>query len=214
MVGYQKIFVGILSALVVAGAMASIPALPAAAQTAGNLNCFACVKSREIRNKSVKRRDVGNNAITSRKVRNSSLTGSDMAPDSIPADDLSNEAGGDFDVNPTSDLQTFTLGSTDVYRRFILSAPSAGQVILHASGVFSGTGTGNCSISKDSLVDPKTRTTGVVNSGSFSSVPFAITWGESVVAGSQTWNLVCEASVATPSIVNPALTAIFVPTRY
>ncbi len=214
MVGYQKILVGFLSASLVAGALVAVGAPPAAAQTAGNLNCTACVKSREIRNKSIRRKDLGNNAITSLKVRNSSLTGSDMAPDSIPADDLSNEAGGDFDVNPTSAQQTFPLGSADVFRSFELTAPSAGQVILNASGVFSGTGVGNCSISKDALVDPKTRTTGLVDSGSISSVPFAIAWGESVAAGSQTWNLVCEATVATPSIINPALTGLFVPTRY
>lgn len=214
MVGHQNIYVGILSASLVAGALVAIGAPQAEAQTAGNLNCAGCVKSREIRNKSIRRKDLGNNAITSQKVRNSSLTGSDLAPDSVPADDLSNEAGGDFDVNPTTAQQAFTLGSADVYRSFELTAPSAGQVILNASGVFSGTGVGNCSISKDALVDPKTTTIGVVNSASISSVPFAITWGESVTAGSQTWNLVCEATVFTPSIINPALTGVFVPTRY
>ena len=48
----------ILSALFVAGAMAVVAPPPAEAQTARNLKCSGCVKSRQIRNGAVKNKDL------------------------------------------------------------------------------------------------------------------------------------------------------------
>lgn len=207
-----------LSALVIACAMAAISAQPAAAQTVESLKCTACVKSKQIKNRSIRRADIGADAITGAKVRDNSLTGSDVAAQSIPAEDLSNGAGGDFDVNVTSGLEDFILGAPAVYRTFSLTAPSAGQVILNASGYFVNVGSagiGRCSISKDTAMDDTTLTVVDVGPRDSRFEAFGITLGESVAAGTQIWNLVCDTTDGTPPVLeNPALTAIFVPTRY
>lgn len=229
---------GTLSALVIACAMTAVMAQPAVAQTAVKLDCTGCVKSKQVRNNGIRSADIRDgtvknvdlavdavggskiqpDAVTGAKVQDSSLTGSDLAAQSIPAEDLSNGAGGDFAVNQTTGLEDFILGDPTVYRSFSLTAPSAGQVVLNASGYFvnmGAAGMARCSISKDTAMDDRTLTVVEIGSKDSRFEAFGITWGESVAAGTQVWNLVCDTTDGTPPILeNPALTAIFVPTRY
>jgi hypothetical protein len=159
--------------------------------------------------------DVRPNSLTGISIVDNSLTSTDVQDNSLTATDQADEAGADF----ASGDQLFDLtGSAAIVRSVIITAPTAGRVIVNANGSL---GFGNaaiefvdCSITTDATVDDthviRTREVAVA---SYGHVPFAATRGFVVAAGSTTFNLVCDGP-NTVHVDDSSLTAIFVPTAY
>jgi hypothetical protein len=160
--------------------------------------------------------DVRPNSITGISIVDNSLTGADVQDNSLTATDQADEAGADF----ASGEQTFFLtGSAAIVRSVIITAPTAGRVIVNANGSLGYGSTAaienvDCSITTGVTVDDshviRTREQAAA---SYDHVPFAATRGFVVAAGSTTFNLVCNGPT-TIHIDDSSLTAIFVPTAY
>ena len=160
--------------------------------------------------------DVRPNSLTGISIVDNSLTSTDVQDNSLTATDQADEAGADF----ASDDQFFNnVGVNVILRSVTITAPTAGQVIVSASGSsdFDDTAaveTMTCSITTGVNVDSheiyaweETANSGV------NLMPLAGTRGFVVAAGSTTFNFVCSGS-GTVDMYNPSLTAIFVPTAY
>ncbi len=140
----------------------------------------------------------------------------DVKDDNLTAIDLKDEAGADF----ASGDQDFLLTSgTDVVRSVTVTAPTAGQVMVNASGSFLFGDTAAfeavaCSITTDAAVDNTHRFRAVeATASAYFRMPFAATRGFVVPAGSTTFNLACNGTT-TVHIEDSSMTAIFVPTVY
>jgi len=195
---------------------------PAAAQLATNVICNGCVGSTDIANGDVRNQDLANNAVNSAKVQNgtltgadvanNSLTGSDVSGNSVPSSDLSNEAGADG----TGGNQSFALSPADIaVRQVTITAPSAGRVIVNASGYFffSPSGIGRCSITTGGTIDFNNLIYSRSSGGSESDA-----WGATRIyiqaANTTTYRLVCDEFNGTVSVADTQLNAIFVPSTY
>jgi hypothetical protein len=160
--------------------------------------------------------DVRPNSLTGISIMDNSLTGTDVQDNSLTATDQADEAGADF----VSDDQLFNnVGANVILRSVTITAPTAGQVIVSASGStdFDDTAaveTMTCSITTGVNVNGHEiyAWEDTANSG-VNLMPLAGTRGFVVAAGSTTFNFVCSGS-GTVDMYNPSLTAIFVPTAY
>jgi hypothetical protein len=103
-----------------------------------------------------------------------------------------------------------------VIRSINITAPTAGTLIVNASGYFSFPDTSTldaarCSITSGTAVDLSHLIAfGENTANAMSHVPFGATRGFSVPAGPHTINLVCEEAFGDTAIGGPELTAIFV----
>lgn len=189
----------------------------AEAGVCGRLGARAnCVDSRDVKNNSLASVDILDNSLTGTDIQDNSLTATDVQDDSLTATDQKDEAGADF----ASGEQFFNLtGGNDIIRSVTITAPTAGRVIVNASGsigldsstTFESV---NCSITTGIVVDSTHTATvdeNVVNA--MHLTPFGLTRGFVVAAGSATFNLVCNGP-ATTHVNDSSLTAIFVPTAY
>ena len=157
------------------------------------------------------------NCVDSRDVKNNSLIGLDIKDDSLTALDLKDEAGADF---ASGDQLVTNVGTNVILRSVTITAPTAGQVIVNANGVFdfddaAAIESMDCSITTGTVLDSTHAIEGeesAVDSG-INFMPFAGTRGFVVASGSTTFNLVCTGS-GTVDINDTSLTAIFVPTAY
>jgi hypothetical protein len=155
--------------------------------------------------------------VDSRDVSPNSLTGITIVDNSLTAADQADEAGADF---ASGEQVVNNVGSNLIVRSVTITAPTAGQVIVNASGVFdfddnAAVESMTCSITTDAFVDFSHEiagTEGAPNSGE--RMPFAGTRGFLVAAGSTTFNLVCTTGSGTMDVIDTSLTAIFVPTAY
>jgi hypothetical protein len=140
----------------------------------------------------------------------------DVKDDNLTAIDLKDEAGADFAEGDQDFLLT---SGTDVVRSVTVTAPTAGQVMVNASGSFLFGDTAafefvNCSITTAAAVDNTNRfRANEATVSAYFRLPFAATRGFVVPAGSTTFNLACTGST-TVHIEDSNLTAIFVPTVY
>jgi hypothetical protein len=210
-----------------AGPLASIPlvcvlligAMPNAAEAGvcGRLGAKAnCVNSRDVKDNSLTSIDILDNSLTSTDIQDNSLTATDVQDDSLTATDQKDEAGADF----AGGGQFFGLtGGNDIIRSVTITAPTAGRVIANASGSshFSDNATFesmSCSITTGVVIDtPNISASEATAASGITDMPFGVTRGFIVAAGSTTFNLVCNGS-NTVFIHNSSLTAIFVPTAY
>lgn len=144
---------------------------------------------------------------------NGCVTSADVKNDNLKAKDLKDEAGGDFVSNPTFVLIT---SSDQTVESVSITAPRPGMVIVNASGWFfleSGTsGTGSCSITTGSTVDPDHEIIADVNIN-INNFPWGATRGFDVLAGTTVFNLVCSES-GNIGLSDLHMTALYVPTRY
>jgi hypothetical protein len=161
--------------------------------------------------------EIADGSVSGVDIAAGTIASSSIADGSLAAVDLLDEAGADF----ASGQQALTLDPADVVARLVtLNVPVAGTVIANASGSFRfGSATladaARCLITTGTVID------GVNGIASFETavdsmlyVPFAITRGFSVAAGSVTINLVCDEFSGDVLLEDSALTAIFVPTVY
>lgn len=72
---------GTLSALFIACAMAAIFAQPAVAQTAENLNCTGCVKSKHLKNNGVRSKDIKNGQVKNADLANGAVSANKLGSD-------------------------------------------------------------------------------------------------------------------------------------
>lgn len=208
--------------LALACATTVFAAQPAAAQLATNVICNGCVHSPDIADGNVRNQDLANSAVNSAKVQNNSLTGADVQNNSltgadigfnsVPSTDLTNEAG----VDSAGGNQMVALAIDDtVVRSVTITAPSAGQVIVNASGYFSfhPTGTGRCSITTGQFIDFLALIASR-SSGEFELDSWGATRAFNQAAGTTTYNLVCDEFTGDVRVSDTQLNAIFVPTVY
>jgi hypothetical protein len=167
---------------------------------------------------------VAKEAVTSSEIRDQSvhsvdvldetLGGSDIRNGSLLAADLGDEAGADF----ASGDQNVTLGATAIVRSVSITAPSAGVVIVNASGVANIIPSGGislastCSITTGSALDSAHIISWTQAGSQPYKTPLAATRGFSVAPGTTDFNLVCRG--AGDKLEDTSLTALFVPTRY
>ncbi len=140
---------------------------------------------------------------------------------SLSAVDLADEAGASF-VDGAAGVRVPEAPDTVVAQTLTINAPRDGVAIVAASGTFSTPRAKRvrCSLSNSTILENSVSfsfTTGQDRGG---TVPFSSTRGFEVSAGSATFNLVCSRdSLGTnpqdiPLVVNPSMTAIYVPSRY
>ena len=177
-----------------------------------------CVNSRDVRTNSLTGEDVRDNSLTAADVADNSLTGADVTDNSLTAADLNDEAGADF---ASGDLLVALTITDQTVRSVTITAPTTGRVIVSASGSFqfedNQPDIGQCSITTEAALDPTHLiSAGESNQGADTlfTVPFGATRGFVVAAGSTTFNLVCNEPSGTVSVLDPSLTAIFVPGAY
>lgn len=230
-----RAYTNIVTTLVVACAIAAFPAQPATAQTAKKLNCKGCVKSKQlqnngikstdIKNGQVKNADLGSNAVTSDKIAdgavgaadlgNNAVTTSEVADDSLFAVDLADEPGADFDG--TAATAVFLTSAATIYETVTLTAPTAGLVIVNASGWYNfqaGAQIARCSITRGTFIDGGALAI-AENDDVISWLPWALTRAYEVPAGSFKINLVCHLFQGSSTRLGATnLNALFVPTRY
>jgi hypothetical protein len=129
-------------------------------------------------------------------------------------DSIIDEAG----VEEASGNQSFTLTTTDaVVRTISVTAPTAGYVLVNASGYWDASSAGfvpRCSITTGAAVDFSYLMIGSLDSSTTNYMPFAGTRGFTVTAGTTTFNLVCNTFAGTGTVGDSSLNGIFTPTRY
>jgi hypothetical protein len=146
---------------------------------------------------------MANNAVSSTNIVDASITTADLAapPQAILI-------GGELTVTLTPDPQ--------VVRTIVLNAPSAGLVLVNASGFFEFDSTTidrvGCSISTTTTVE-HTFATYVYEAAanSLAVAPLATTRGFAVSAGSHTYNLVCYKEAGNATVRRASVTGIFIP---
>lgn len=195
---------------------------PAAAQLATDVICTGCVdstdiadgtvKTQDLANKSVNGAKVQNGSLTGADVQNSGLTGADISPNSVPSTDLSNEAG--VDSNGGNQIVALSTTATTV-RVVTITAPSAGRVIVNASGYFrySPSGTARCSITTGVTLDFSALILSS-SSGGFEYDSWGATRHFNKTAGTTSYRLVCDEYAGTAFVSDTQLNAIFLPTAY
>lgn len=152
-------------------------------------------------------------AVTNAQIAVNAVTGANVADGSLTTADLLGApkaafAGGDQSVT--------LVGAAAIMRAVTLSAPTAGTVIVNASGYFKFNSAAldapRCSIVTNTAVDFThliiAGDEGVIASTEF--VPFAGTRGFTVAAGSFTANLVCELAAGAVDVRDSILTAMFI----
>ncbi len=211
---------------------------PLQAQTANNVVCAGCVGSSDIANGSITSADVAPNSIGGGNIVDGSIYGNDLANGSISGvkvangtirnQDLHPEAkggGGDFHEasNATFGLSIIPLTSADTTVRYAyMTLPAAGVVIVNASGFFDHSGgarsTGRCELTTASTIDVLYGKTVLYADGeSGDENTIALTRGFNVAGpGTVLYRLVCDrySGPGDLDIINPSLTAIYVPQRF
>ena len=146
---------------------------------------------------------IANNAVTTANIVDASITSVDI----LDAPRAQFKGGGQF----------FPLTSTAaVVRSINITAPTAGTLIVNASGYFSFPDTSildaaRCSITTGTAVDLSHLIAfGENTANAMSNVPFGATRGFSVPKGTHTINLVCEEAFGDTAIGGSQVTAIFV----
>jgi hypothetical protein len=171
------------------------------------------VGSAEVLDNSLTAADLATNSVGASEIADNSIDGGEIVNNSLSALELSNEAGAEF----ASGDQVLALAAADaIVRSIVLTAPSAGFVIVTASGYFdfnNTAGTGRCAITTGAAVDFTHLIIAEGDSGT-NFIPFSATRGFIVAAGSTTFNLVCDEFAGNVEVEDSSLTAIFVPTRY
>ena len=72
-----------LSAVVITCAVAAFYTVPAAAQTATDLNCKQCVKSKHVKNGGIKGKDIKTDAVDGSKIADGSVDNPDIASNAV-----------------------------------------------------------------------------------------------------------------------------------
>ena len=158
------------------------------------------------------------NCVNSTDIANNTITSADVANESLRDFDILDEAGMDFNSRPEAvhltNIDQVILSKT-------ITAPTSGFVLVNASGYFFGSfGSANlarCSIGTGSFLDFDHMAVAETTSGpnGVNWVPFALTRGFAVPAGSTTFALICEEVSGTQmQVLKSSLTALFVPTVY
>ncbi len=151
----------------------------------------------------VVRADIKKNAINSSRVKNSSLR----------AIDLKDAGGAEF----LDGTQRFELtGGQDVIGTISITAPTAGVVVVIASGNFHLTFASSqtfCSITTGRIVSGLDAVD-VSGHTDVDVVPFAGTRGFEVSAGTSTFNFVCDLFAGEIIVADMKMTAMFFPLRY
>jgi len=169
----------------------------------------------EIATSGVGTAEIAASAVGSNEVQDNSLTGADIANDSLSNLDINNEAGADYTI--LSGTNNFLLGASDVTVRTVtITAPTSGFVIASASGYFFRSGVdadGACVIT---LLGNSSESS-FIFVGNVSAdtprMPFGATRGFNVPSGNTTFSLICNSSIGI-RVINPVMTALFVPTLY
>lgn len=171
------------------------------------------VGSAEVADNSLTASDLATDSVGALEIADNSIDGGEIINNSLSAIELSNEAGADF----ASGNQLLILTAANaVARSVVITAPTAGFVIVNASGYFdfnNTVGTGRCAITTGATVDFSHL---IIAEGDASTnfMPFSATRGFVVAAGSTTFNLVCNEFAGNVEVGDSSLTAIYVPTRY
>lgn len=182
----------------IALALTVSPALmprPAAADTATNLVCNGCVHTKDIRDK----------AVTSAKIKDQTIKPADLANSAKPAG-----------LASASGYQSIDLSNTPaIIKTVTVNAPAAGQVMVVASWYFymGADGLGRCSLSTGSALDNNHLVLGEGKTGS-TYVPGSSMRVFAVPSGPTTFNLVCDATTGTPSVLDTSIAGLYVPGSY
>jgi hypothetical protein len=182
------------------------------------------VTSSLIANSTITGADIATNTITasqiaagavgSEELADASVTSSHVDDESLSEKDLLDEAGADFSSG--NDILLALDAVDQVVQSVTISAPTAGHVVVTASGNFdlnlNGLDDARCSITTGTAVEFPTVV--VRESSNLDFVPFSATRGFDVSAGGNTFNLVCVENAGIVNVGNTSLTAIFVPARY
>ncbi len=194
------------------------------------------VGAAEIADNSIGTLDVADGSLIGADILNGSISGIDITPENITAShiavgavgsaeitdgsvnstDILDEAGADF---ASGDDVAWPLTAADTTVRSVaIFPPSAGRVIVNASGYFSFRSTGDdaarCSITTGTAVDfTRLIITGDIGS-SVNFMPFASTRGFLPGLGGATFRLVCNEVSGAVLVEDISMTAIFVPTAY
>ena len=158
-------------------------------------------------------------SITNIHLANNAVTGANIVDASITSADISDGvrlafAGGENDQF----ISVANLPEVSLVRSVTVNAPVAGKVIVNASGVFQFDGgvidRARCQIA---VAPDTTITTGQTMPAAESAVlamfhvPFSMTRGFNVPAGSATFNLLCQEISGNVSLLRSSMTAIYSP---
>lgn len=205
-----------LSPLIAASVIVAVYAQPVTAQSAGNVKCNGCVNSKDIKNRSIRTNDIRNNAVNTAKIANGAVNGAKIASDTLTAFHITDEGGADFVEGPA--LFDLT-GGHDLVSTVRVTAPTAGTVIVNASGIFGPTPSNivECSITTEAVTGGPSAIllwSNAIGALDLIAVPFAGTRGFQVTAGTTDINLVCRDGTGNANVHRVQMSAMFFPTRY
>jgi len=194
------------TALFLALAGSSAPALPAEAGPARDVQCKACVGKKDIGKKAISRNKLRQNAVTTNKIKPGAVNGSRLSSDAKPS-------GGDFATEATNlPAEVFPIATVD------LDVPADGLVFANASAKFQAIGAAGRVLCDLTELDGSLAQTGAVEANIDADAYHSVsqTRGFPVNKGTVTiyWN--CRSIGGAGLIVaRPVdLTAIFAPNRY
>jgi hypothetical protein len=165
-------------------------------------------------------------SITTVQIAPAAVTGAQLAPDAVTDAAIANGTITTADLavpaqaaSVSGDLSFALSSSAQTVRSVSLTAAGAGTVIVQASGTLGMGSTATrdsvyCSITTGTTIDAAHQIIGAEATGGESStlfMPFGATRAFSVGAGTTTFNLVCHMFAGTGSVMDPAMTAIFIP---
>jgi hypothetical protein len=155
---------------------------------------------------------LGAAAINAHAIANGSITGAKFADDAITAAKIADRARAGF-ASGDQDLQLATTGV--VVRTLNLTTPSAGRLLVVASGTINGNEslvTVRCSLTPGQAIDPAHEMTFSEVSSPLPAIPFALTRAFNVPGGPVGVNLFCaKDSDVDTSVIDSSMTAQFIP---
>jgi hypothetical protein len=178
----------------------------------------SAVGSDEVVDHSITSNDLAASAVGSEAIATGAVGTLEVENGSLKAIDMLDEAGANFNSETGS---TFLRPSLDTFVvDVVLALPAPGTVIVTASGTFAFDHATfaddvGCSII-DEVVPPMSYEIQARESTEkpMDRVPFSGTRGFRVPQGTKTFYLVCKPNAGTVSVVNPAITAIYVSSTY
>jgi hypothetical protein len=155
---------------------------------------------------------LGAAAVNVPAIANGSITGVKFADNAITAAKIGDRARAGF-ASGDQDLQLTTTGL--VVRTLDLTAPSAGRLVVVASGTITGNEsvvTVRCSLTAGQAIDPDHEMTFSEVSSTQPAIPFALTRAFNVPAGPAGVNLFCaKDSNNSAAVSDSSMTAQFIP---
>jgi hypothetical protein len=208
------------SIVIAATLFIGVPLADASAQTATDLKCRGCVGKKDIGKKAVKSRHIKNGSVKGKDLKDATVETSKLSDGAVTADKLATGAKPTGYAETNRDGEQPPLSTTaSAVVSVSLNAPTDGYAYVTGEGLFHFLGAANAAACN--VTPGTTHSFDIGGGGSGNNASENAYMGYSgtrvypVVAGANTFNLVCLTMNAEDvTMINPRISALFVPNQY